>query len=59
MLSLNKFMASIDVATRRLAYNTLSEGGIERVLDKVRKTLQSVAVEKEIEIFHDDVEMMD
>lgn len=50
-------MAAADGDERRLLYSATTECKIGRVLDKLRTTLHSVIVEKEIEDFEDEGEL--
>ena len=59
LLALNKAVLSVNGVSRRMMYRALQDAGIDRVFDKLRKVLRSVAIEKEIETFEDDMETLD
>lgn len=58
LLMLNRAMAAADRDNRRMLYSAMAEYKIGRVLDKLRGTLRSVIVEKEIECFEDEGELI-
>jgi len=57
LLTLNQAMAAGDRDNRRMLYSAMAECKIDRVLDKLRSTLRSVIIEKEIECFEDEGEL--
>ena len=58
LLILNRAIAAADRDNRRMFYSALAECKIGRVLDKLKGTLRSVVVEKEIECFEDESELV-
>lgn len=58
LLTLNQTMAAADRDNRRMLYSAMAECRIGRVFGKLRSTLRSVIVEKEIEYFEDEGELV-
>lgn len=54
LLDLNRAMAAADGDNRKMLYSIMTEGRIDRVLDKLKSTLRSVIIEKEIDRFEDE-----
>lgn len=54
MLNLNSKISQANGPVRTQIYEALDDGGIERIFEKLRESLRSVAVEKEIQIYEDE-----
>ena len=56
LLTLNRLMATRENMNRRVWYTVMAERGIQRIFDKVRASLRSVTIEKEIQTFEEGLE---
>lgn len=54
MLNLNSKISQANGPVRTQIYEALDDGGIERIFEKLRESLRSLAVEKEIDIYEDE-----